>query len=68
MAPNNGINGGSYSPPATFMEKVERLSDALFPRWTDVCELRNRIASMQAHRVELLKTEVSASPPFGDIY
>lgn len=58
---SNG-GGNSVRPSAAFMEKVERLSEVLFPRWSKVCAILQKIDSMQKHRVELLKSEVCTSP------
>ncbi|KAH9212792.1 hypothetical protein DL95DRAFT_410856 [Leptodontidium sp. 2 PMI_412] len=60
--PNNG-GGNNVRPSAAFMEKVERLSEVLFPKWSKVCAVLQKIDSMQKHRVELLKSESSSSQP-----
>ncbi|KAG4433942.1 hypothetical protein IFR05_010587 [Cadophora sp. M221] len=55
--------GSNLEPSAAFMEKVERLSEALFPRWSTVCGILWKIDNMQKHRVGLLKFESPPSQP-----
>ncbi|KAL2065912.1 hypothetical protein VTL71DRAFT_3582 [Oculimacula yallundae] len=42
------------------LEKAERLSKLLFPRWDQVCALTRKIDTMRSRRVELLRVESSS--------